>query len=469
MTPGRGAGMEHGPTTIDRYRVDSVIGQGAMGVIYRAYDPEIDRPVAIKLVRTDLLSGEDRDDYIRRFRREAQAAARCVHSGIVAVYDFGLHEGNPFFAMEFVDGSSLAQALGGGARLAADEAVAVILQVLDALGAAHRTGVIHRDIKPANILLLDGRIVKVTDFGISRIDRSDLTGTGTMIGTPSYMSPEQCRGLAIDARSDLFSAGIVLYEMLGGERPFAAPTTTAVVERLLNMDPPDISVVNPAVGPALKAVVERALRKSPEERYQSAAEMATALRAVPASGSDATILSDRTIAWPPALAGMAPAGESARAPRSDATGGSDPTGRFDSDTLATIERSLAGHIGPIARVVLKAAVRTAATPEAFCDLLAANIAAAEERNRFHREALATLRRTAATPGAALPAPGTAGIPAQELERAQTELTRYLGPIARVLVRRKAAQSRSIAELWQLLASDIEREDERGAFLKRGGF
>jgi serine/threonine protein kinase len=442
--------MEPVPQSIGRYHVESVLGRGAMGVIYRAYDPEIDRPLAIKLIRADLLGGADRDNYILRFRREAQAAGRCVHPNIVAVYDFGLHDGNPFFAMEFVDGSSLKEALERGRSFGPAEAVPVILQVLDALAAAHKMGVVHRDIKPANILLVGGSLAKVTDFGISRIDRSELTDVGMMIGTPSYMSPEQCRGLPIDARSDLFSTGIVLYELLAGERPFAAPEPAAVVQRLLNEAPPDIDAINSAVSPALKSVLDRALAKAPAERYASASDMAAALRALPSAGSSDTVLLDRTLIRPQARG----------SPATEASGGIDASGRLDSATLATIERLLAAHIGPIARVVLKSAISAGGTAEALADLLAANISRPEARGRFRSAALAALRRATSARAAALPP--------EERERAQKELTRYLGPIARVLVKRRAAEARSVTELWQLLSRDIERDDERRDFLNRAG-
>jgi eukaryotic-like serine/threonine-protein kinase len=338
--------------------------------------------------------------------------------------------------------------------------VSVILQVLDALVAAHRMGVVHRDIKPANILLVGGTLVKVTDFGISRIDRSDLTDVGMMIGTPSYMSPEQCRGLPIDPRSDLFSTGIVLYELLAGERPFAAPEPTAVVQRLLNEEPPDIRAINPAVGPALKSVLDRALAKAPADRYPSAADMAAALRALSASASADTVLLDRTVIMPQARAGANAPPEDARSLPTEASGGIDASGRFDGATLATIERMLAGHIGPIARVVLKSAIRTGGTAEALADMLAANIARPEARDRFRAEVLAALQRATS--------PRAATLPPAELERAQKELARYLGPIARVLVKRRAAEARSVTELWQLLSRDIEREDERTDFLNRAG-
>src|SRR5690349_5881096 len=182
-----------------------------MGMIYLAHDPVIDRKVAIKLIRADLLSSEDRDGYLVRFRREAQAAGRCAHANIVAIYDLSVHGENPYLAMEFIEGSNLGQVLARTGPFDPGAAVAVMSQVLDALSCAHGYGIVHRDVKPANILLLpDGR-VKMTDFGISRIDTSGLTQAGSVVGTPSYMSPEQCRGDPADARSDLFSTGVVLY------------------------------------------------------------------------------------------------------------------------------------------------------------------------------------------------------------------------------------------------------------------
>ena len=223
-----------------------------MGVVYAAHDPVIDRPVAIKLVRVDLLSGEDRADFLARFQREAQAAGRCMHPNIVAVYDFAMHEGNPFLAMEYVEGVSLAERLRQSGRLAPDDAVRIILQVLDALALAHSAGVVHRDVKPANILLLAQDWVKMTDFGIARFENTEQTLHGTIIGTPSYMSPEQCRGDPVDARTDVFSAGTVLYELLTGERPFGRGNATQVIYRLMHEEPPAIIMPHPAVPPELR-------------------------------------------------------------------------------------------------------------------------------------------------------------------------------------------------------------------------
>jgi serine/threonine-protein kinase len=348
--------------------------------------------------------------------------------------------------------------------LSPKEAVAIALQVLDALAAAHRMGIVHRDIKPANILLVNDRLVKVTDFGISRINTSDLTVDGAVIGTPSYMSPEQCRGLAVDARSDVFSLGVVLYELLCAQRPFAGPTATAVIQQLLNEEPTYIDSVEPALDPDLRAIVRRALAKSPDERYAAAADMAAALRALrlPEAPDDSH---DRTVLASPKRAPETPTDAGGRGPTTSVGSGS-MAGTFDAAILATVERTLARYVGPIARVVLKSALRPGATGEELCDSLAANIAATRDRERFRAEALPELERMTATQTGSQSASTHASISVVELERAEKELTRYLGPIARVLVRREAAKVRSATELWQLLSRYIDREDERSDFLRR---
>ncbi len=256
------------PAKIGRYRVERLIGGGAMGMIYAAHDPVIDRKVAIKLIRADLLGGDDKADYVARFQREARSAGRCSHPNIVAIYDFAVHEGNPFLAMEYVEAANLGQALRSSGRFAVPAAVAVTVQVLDALACAHGLGIVHRDVKPANILLLANGQVKMTDFGIARLENADLTQAGSVIGTPSYMSPEQLRGEAVDARSDLFSTGVVLYEILTGERPFPGRNITEIAYRLLNEAPPDIRAKVATVPASLAAIVERALAKQPMDRFR---------------------------------------------------------------------------------------------------------------------------------------------------------------------------------------------------------
>jgi serine/threonine-protein kinase len=447
------------PQTIGRFRVIKTLGRGAMGVVYEAHDPVIDRKIAIKLVRTDLLAGEERTDYVERFKREAQAAGRCSHPCIVSIFDFALHEGNPFLAMEYVDGLGVDKVLVHGERFAPAAAVHVILQVLDALGSAHALGIVHRDIKPANILLTDGGRVKVTDFGIARLDSSDLTHVGMVIGTPSYMSPEQCRGGAVDLRSDLFSTAAVLQEMLIGERPFSGHSFTEVSYRLLNEPAAGGAELTAAAGTALKAVLDRGLAKRPEDRFGSAAIMAAALRQAvaetahqeePAAAVDKTVLAARTRGSSVPCA---------------------PTGvLFDPTVLSGIERRLARHLGPIARYLVQTSTRTATNLEDLCEALARRIDRPEARRQFLAEAL-EVANSGVTAGAALgsgpsQSPPSAPIAPDEIERAQRALAETLGPIARILVQRALKQVRTDEELWDLLAAQIGQSNARAEFLRR---
>jgi serine/threonine-protein kinase len=403
-----------------------VIGRGAMGMIYQAHDPVIDREVAIKLIRADLLSGEDHEDYLARFQREAQAAGRCAHPNIVAIYDFAVHEGNPFLAMEYVEGNNLSQVLARSGRFAPAAAIGVIGQVLDALACAHGLGIVHRDVKPANILLVgDGR-VKMTDFGISRLDNSALTQTGSVIGTPSYMSPEQCRGDVVDARSDLFSTGVVLYEMLSGERPFTGRGLTEVAFKVINNAPPDLATKCPELPATLVAAVHRALAKQPGDRFASASEMAAALRESPAPAQHTD---DRTVV----LRHTAP---------TDITDAS----------LATIERELAHKVGPIAHHLVQSAARRAGSMGELREMLAQRLDQPELRSKVRAEP---------TLGSGGTGTGIAPAIAQQAER---ELTRRIGPIARVLVKRALQTAQTPDELWDVLATHIERDADRQAFL-----
>ena len=415
--------------------MERVIGRGAMGVVYAAHDPVIDRKVAIKLIRADLLSGEEHAAFVARFQREARAAGRCVHPNIVAIYDFSVHEGNPFLAMEYVEARHLGQVLAESGRLPQPAAVAIIGQVLDALACAHGVGIVHRDVKPANILLLaDGR-VKMTDFGVARFDGADLTVAGAVVGTPRYMSPEQCRGEAVDARSDLFSAGVMLYEMISGERPFPGRDFTEVTWKLMNEPAPDLRTKVGGIAPAVAAAIERALAKQPADRFASAAEMAAALRGVmlEPGPDDATVVQARPTE---VAAGVAEA------------------------MLNTISQKLAPHVGPMARQLVQSAARRTGSLDELCDTLGQLIDRPEQRARFRQEVLAE--------GTQAPAGLRGGIVPDEARRAEQELVRYVGPIARILVKRAVGAAGSVDELWQTLAAHIPGEADRQAFLRRRG-
>jgi serine/threonine-protein kinase len=269
---------------IGKYEIRREIGRGAMGVVYEAYDPMIKRVVALKTIRKDQLTDEDSAQMINRFRREAQAAGRLNHPNIVSIYDFGEEGGTWYIAMEFVHGRELKACFEANERFRIPDIVRIMTQILGALAYSHRQGVVHRDVKPANIFLLEDGAVKVADFGIAHIEASNLTQVGTVLGTPAYMSPEQILGLPVDGRSDLFSASVILYQFLTGERPFSGSSATTM-QKVLKEDPLPPSTLNVQVLPLMDAVVRKALAKNPDERYQTADEFADAIRAaVPAAG-----------------------------------------------------------------------------------------------------------------------------------------------------------------------------------------
>ena len=262
---------------VGRYKILGELGRGAMGVVYRAQDPALDRVVALKTILLSEDSG-NRRDYQKRFSLEARAAGKLTHPNIVTTYDFGEEGDLAYLAMELLEGTELRERLQDG-PLPVAEAVAIAVQVADGLGFAHERGVIHRDIKPANIMLLERGDVKIMDFGIARMRSADqMTSTGMVMGTPRFMSPEQVSGAPVDQRSDLFSLGSVLYEMLTGSQLFAADDTPQIAHKITRMDPEPPSHSNPQVSSMLDFVVARALKKDPEVRYQDAYELAADLR-----------------------------------------------------------------------------------------------------------------------------------------------------------------------------------------------
>jgi serine/threonine-protein kinase len=272
------------PQKFGKYEIRREVGRGGMGVVYEAYDPVICRRVALKTLSSDLLSGPEADTHIGRLRREAQAAGRLTHPNIVAVYDFGEEPRRPaggagriaYISMEFVEGRELGDLLARQERLPIPTIVRIMGQLLDALEYSHKNGVVHRDIKPSNIILLEGDTVKVTDFGIARIESSTLTQAGTVMGSPSYMAPEQLLAQPIDGRSDLYSAGVLLYELLAGDVPFPGSLST-VMHKVLNDTPTPVSALNLHAPRGADALLGRALAKRPADRFQSAAEFKQAI------------------------------------------------------------------------------------------------------------------------------------------------------------------------------------------------
>ncbi len=256
----------------ERYELNHLIARGGMAEVYRAHDRLLDRPVALKVLFPEL--SVDRS-FVERFRREAQAAANLSHPNIVPVFDWGEDTGTYFIVMEFIDGRPLSAILKTAGPLSADRTADIGAHVAAALGYAHKHGVIHRDVKPGNVLITDEGQVKVTDFGIARAINTEesLTQTGAVMGTATYFSPEQAEGMGVDARSDIYSLGVVLYEMATGRPPFLGDTPVAVASKHVRDHPPAPRELNPAIPPTFEAIILKAMAKSPEHRYATAEDL----------------------------------------------------------------------------------------------------------------------------------------------------------------------------------------------------
>ena len=505
--------MKH-PTQLGKYPITAVLGEGAMGVVYKAHDPGIGRPVAIKTVRSDLLadpfdaapakSAEAADGMAARFRNEARAVGRLSHPGIVAIYEYGEDAGTAFIAMEYVEGKTLSELLASGPLLPEPEMLRVMDQLLDALDCAHEAGVWHRDIKPANLIVTASGRVKVTDFGIARIENAGLTLVNSQIGTPGYMAPEQYTGEGVDHRADLYAAGVLLYRMLTGRKPFEG-AAASVMFKVMNQDPvPPSQVEEAAARPVgYDTIIAKALARNPADRYANAAEfrralahrlrpsleagsgitdIPTLLRRMPARDPGETLPAalDGPTAMPgsgrstPAAPVSTPTGH--RAGTAGSTGLAVPTG-WDDSALAPIERALASVVGPMARVMVRQAARQCSDGASLVQALSAQLGSDADRARFAaRLEAGTTHLTRTTVGTAATTGSTAGSSAHgtaagagELDEALKAhalkvMTRHLGPIAKILVRKAAAQTSQPARFVELLADMAEGVD-RGKLLK----
>src|SRR3954470_21438954 len=264
---------------LGRYELRKVLGKGAMGVVYEGFDTTLSRRVAVKtILKSVALDAATAADYAARFEREAKAVARFNHPNIVQVYDFGEENEVAYLVMEYIEGRELRSYFVEQAKFDLPEAVRIMGELLDALHFAHEAGVIHRDVKPANVMIDSKMRVKLADFGVSRIQESDQSQVGTMVGPPAVMSPEQIAGVKIDRRTDVFSAGTILYQLLTGDQPFKGGGAWTVAKMIMEEDPPSPSTKVFTVSPMFDGIVNKALAKKPEQRYQNAKEFAEALR-----------------------------------------------------------------------------------------------------------------------------------------------------------------------------------------------
>ena len=474
---------------LGKYRIDSILGKGAMGVVYKAFDPWIERVVALKTIRKEMFSEKEQADLIDRFKNEAQAAGRLNHPNIVTVYDYGEDAESAYIAMEFVDGVGLDTLLAAERPTDLPNVLAWMGDLLGGLEYAHSRGVVHRDVKPANLLVTRAGQVKISDFGIARIESSTLTQAGAMVGTPSYMSPEQFRGDAIDGRSDVFSAGIVLYQLLTGARPFSG-TASIVMQQILNEEPAPPSRALPALGTRFDALLARAMAKPPDARYPGARAFHEALLAAARSSEadpDATRLvnDDRTV-----LAPAMPAMPAAPAAAAEGSGIATMT-PWKREALPEVEASLARQIGPMARFLLKKVADKAEGLDHLSELLLPHIPSEVGREQFG-QALAQIRKKldatgtgsgatrassqASLSGAAQPGlasavsrpPRPESFDAGYADATADRLVAIIGPIGRVVVKRAMKQTSDKQAFLQLLAGHIDNPGERTRFLADAG-
>ena len=269
--------MQQMPKTIGRYEIMELVGRGGMGVLYRARDAVLERDVALKMMLLDFTTDQTARD---RFQREARAVARLQHRNVVTIHELGEVDNTPYIVMEFLSGKDLDALLKTNANLTLAQKLDIVIQLCDGLGYAHEQGIVHRDVKPGNVRVLEDSTVKILDFGIAKFAQSSVTQSGTIMGTPSYMAPEQIMGKPVDGRADLFSVGVLLYELLAGQKPFTGESPTTVVYQIMHVEPPPVSAAVPELPESLQEIVGRALQKNPDERYSRASEMSSDLQMV---------------------------------------------------------------------------------------------------------------------------------------------------------------------------------------------
>jgi eukaryotic-like serine/threonine-protein kinase len=466
--------MSH-PQQLGKYQITEVLGEGAMGVVYKGFDPDIRRTVALKTIRRQLDDGSEFAASISvRFRNEAQAAGRLAHPGIVGVYDYGEDQRVAYIAMEFVEGQSLARYLGSKLRFTDADIPGVMSQLLDALEHAHQQGVWHRDIKPANIMLGRAGRLKVADFGIARIDGSHLTQATAMIGTPSYMAPEQFLGQAIDHRVDLYSAGVVLYMLLTGRAPFVGTQDSLMYKAVHEMPTPPSALEGANRPRFYDTIIATALAKDPARRYASAADFKDAIVRAVGQPIDQTAWEQTIVSTVlPPLARPAAAQTGPAASAVSMTAGTSQVSGWDAAVLAQAEHSLARHLGPLASVLVKRAARECTDVQTLYMKLGEQVANEAARATFLGQASGlTMRgggtslsglqagsKAGAAAGTPLPPAGTGlgGAPVSDatVEQAARLLAQHVGPIAKVVARKAAARAPQREAFFALLAESVD--------------
>jgi len=471
------------PTRIAKYEIEKVLGKGAMGIVYKGLDAQIERHVAVKVLHTHLLEGDLGEDLTVRFQQEAKAAARCLHPNIVSVFDFGFYDERPYIAMEYVNGIELKAQLQSDSQYSLAVAADITIQILQALDHAHSKGVVHRDIKPANIILLEDGSVKVSDFGVARLDTSDLTSTGFMVGTPNYMSPEGLQGLQVDQRSDLYSVGVLFYELLTQQRPVRGLSLDETIDSLDEHEHLSVQNIN-----SIKPILRKALQPLAETRFQTAKDFITRLRSI----DDLELADAKTSFYisPTAKTIVASAAASSKLETSSSV--------WNAEVLGSLEQTLAKYVGPMAHYLVKKSSKKSQTMEGLSQILAQHIPTEHERQEFIQNLTSSGiykartgsgktsagnttsgGRTSAslifglennTEGASITpkasTQGTKAISADDIKKVAEALVYYIGPLASRLVKRDAKKSATLDDFLLRAAGNIPNKKEQQEFLKK---
>ena len=449
--------MDRPPQQIGKYRIDRVLGRGAMGMVYEAYDPDVDRKVALKTVHEHLLEEPDGAEFLARLRREAQAAARCNHANIVTVLEYGRDKELHFIAMEFIDGIKLTERLRARDPLNFKEVMSIMSQLLKALNAAHKQGIIHRDIKPDNIILLANGKVKLADFGIARLPTSDMTRAGMFMGTPRYTPPEQAEGGTVGPYSDIFAVGIVFSDLLNKTLlPARIPMST--IPKIEGLNPIHRIDYQRPIPVALVPILVKCLAPDRPDRYQSARELVISIKAA------VDLMRDQ-------LAGKesTPANLSQPAiPESD---------------RRHIEETLIRYLGPIASSVVDMHALQASDTSQLVNALANEIQNDDDRRAFLRQTSTdslppSPSESAATPAnpdsmaaatgrtSFSPASREPAIDQDTVRRLRADFVNFVGPIAATIIDEHISQGSDYSALVRQMADYIPNEQERQKFLNQ---
>ncbi len=453
------------PQQLGKYRIDAQLGQGAMGVIYKAFDTEIDRDVAIKILHNHLLADDMGEELMRRFAHEVKAAAHCQHPNIVTVYDYGVSQNQPYMVMEFVKGIDLQVFFKSGQSLSYEQSINLILKVLDALDSAHAMGVVHRDIKPANIMLLDNGQVKVADFGVAHIDSSDLTQVGDVMGTPSYMSPEARNGGTVTASSDLYATALVLLELLINKRVRTkALDFSELFEQLAARG------LAPQIVKKITAVLNKALQTNSQNRYADAQAFSKALSACFENTPDYYQFAN-DLATTVLIVKNTVQSSSSPQDNTDSLFVAASSSVLLQSQLTVIEKNLTLYLGPVAKVLVKKQAKTTANISQLINALVTHIPSSADRQNFiHGLDFSTYTHDNLSPDnhsmlsvkdkTAMPA-----ISSSYIEQLTNNLTRYLGPVAKHVMKATLKKVSTKEELHACLADKIPNLKERAEFLK----